>query len=261
MSFSRYSLTNKTVFITGASSGIGAACARRFAAEGAKLLLCARRKDRLAQLADTLQKELAGNVYFFDLDVTQQQDVIEKIQNLPSEWRDIDILINNAGLAKGLEIFPDASIQDWNEMIDTNVKGLLYVTHTVLPSMVQKNTGHIINIGSIAGHEVYPKAAVYCATKHAVYAINQGLRRDLLGTNIRVSSIDPGMVKTEFSVVRFKGDTTLADRVYQGMQPLSPEDIADAIVYCATCPPHVNINEIIIMPTAQAAATLVSRDA
>lgn len=252
-------LKNKLVFITGASSGIGAACARHFAKQGARLLLCARRLEKLNVLATQLQTENAVEIYTFQLDVRQNIQVREALDSLPAKWKMIDILLNNAGLAAGLDALQDGDIQDWEDMIDTNVKGLLYITKKILPQMIERNSGHIINIGSIAGHTVYPKGAVYCATKYAVKVLSQGLRMDLFGTKIRVSTIDPGAVETNFSIVRFKGDTERAASVYEGMQPLTPDDIADAVLYCATRPPHVNVSEIIIMPTDQAAATMVAR--
>ena len=253
-------LKNKIALITGASSGIGAASAKRFAEAGAKLILCARRIDRLQTLAHELTNSYHTEVNAIQLDVTQQNEVEQLIQNLSPDWKDIDILINNAGLAYGLETLQDSHVKDWDAVIDTNVKGLLYVTKAILPIMIEKNAGHIINLGSVAGHVVYPKGAVYCATKHAVHAITQGLRMDLFGKKIRVSSIDPGAVETEFSLVRFRGDTKRAANVYEGMTPLTADDIADAILYCATRPPHVNISEIIMMPTDQAAATLIARE-
>ncbi len=253
-------IKDKVVFITGASSGIGMACARQFAEEGVNLLLCARRLDLLNQLAMQLQHEYSVDVHTFALDVRQRVHVSETIKQLPVKWKNIDILINNAGLAAGLDLIHEGNIQDWEDMIDTNIKGLLYVTREVLPQMVARNSGHIINIGSIAGHQVYPRGAVYSATKQAVNALSNGLRMDLFGTKIRVSTVDPGAVETNFSAVRFKGDTQRAAAVYEGMEPLKPEDIADTVMYCATRPPHVNISEVIIMPTAQAAATMVYRE-
>ena len=253
-------LKNKVVFITGASSGIGTACAKQFARAGARLLLCARRIDILDGLAKQLQKEFSVDVHSFSLDVRQSTQVSETLNRLPDQWKDIDILINNAGLAAGLDSIQEGHIQDWEDMIDTNIKGLLYVTREILPQMIDKNAGHIINIGSIAGHEVYPKGAVYCATKQAVNALSNGLRMDLLGTKIRVSTVDPGAVETNFSAVRFKGDKKRASAVYEGMMPLQPDDVADAVAYCATRPPHVNISEVIIMPTAQASATMTFRE-
>lgn len=252
-------LKGKIVFITGASSGIGAACARAFAASGARLLLCARRMDLLSSLAVELHETFGCDVYTFQLDVCQHSAVVNSIALLPKPWRSVDVLINNAGLAAGLDSVQEADVQDWDVMIDTNIKGLLYVTREILPQMIEKNSGHVINIGSIAGHLVYPKGAVYCATKHAVGALSKGLRMDLLGTKIRVSTIDPGAVETNFSTVRFKGDSSRAAAVYEGMQPLQAEDIADAVLYCSTRPLHVNVNEIIIMPTDQASATMVFR--
>lgn len=252
-------LKNKIVLITGASSGIGRACAKQFAAAGAKLLLCARREELLHSLAQQLQHEYNSEIKVFNLDIRNREQVINTLDKLPVDWRNIDILLNNAGLAAGLDFLYEGDMDDWDSMIDTNVKGLLYITREVLPQMVKRNSGHIINIGSIAGHQVYPKGAVYCASKHAVNALTQGLRMDLLGTQIRVSSIDPGAVETNFSNVRFKGDTKRAAAVYKGMKPLQPEDIANAAIYCANCPPHVNVSEIIIMPTVQAAATMTYR--
>jgi len=252
-------LKNKIVFITGASSGIGAACAVHFAKAGANLLLCARRIELLKPFAAQLQKEHHIDVYAFQLDVRQRTEVSSALNALPASWKKIDVLINNAGLAAGLDPFQEGNIEDWEEMIDTNVKGLLYMTRAILPQMIERNSGHIINIGSIAGHETYPKGAVYCATKQAVNVLSKGLRMDLFGTKIRVSSVDPGAVETNFSVVRFKGDTEKAKTVYKGFEPLTADDIADAVLYCATRPLHVNVNEIILLPTDQASATQIAR--
>lgn len=252
-------LKNKTVLITGASSGIGLACARQFAEKGARLLLCARSVDKLQQVAQQLNQEYAIDIKVFYLDVREKDLVKQSIEALPAEWKSIDILINNAGLAAGLDSVEEADIQDWEDMLDTNVKGLLYVTKAVLSGMIERDAGHIISLGSIAGHQVYPKGSVYCASKSAVNAISQGLRMDLLGKKIRVSTVDPGAVETNFSNIRFKGDEQRAASVYHGMTPLTPGDVANAIVYCASCPEHVNISEIIIMPTDQAAASMVSR--
>lgn len=250
---------NKIVLITGASSGIGAACAEQFAMAGAKLLLCARRLELVEALAANLQEKYGVMNHAFQLDVRDSAAVETAINNLPLAWQSVDILINNAGLAAGMDTVHEGDIQDWEAMIDTNVKGLLYMTRAVLQGMVERNEGHIINIGSVAGHTVYPKGAVYCASKFAVDAITHGLRMDLLGKKIRVSTVDPGMVETNFSVVRFKGDDQRADAVYDGMTPLTAEDVADAVFYCATRPAHVNISGIMIMPTDQAAATMVAR--
>lgn len=254
-----FDLSGRTVLITGASSGIGAACAEAFARTGARLLLCARREDRVAGLAERLRARHQVDVCAFQFDVRDPARVASALENLPEPWQSIDVLVNNAGLSRGMETVQEGSLADWNEMIDTNVKGLLYVTRVVLPGMVARGTGHVIQIGSVAGHWVYPGGAVYCATKHAVNAINQGLKQDLLGTGVRVSSVDPGMVETEFSVVRFHGDQERAESVYANMTPLTADDIADAVLYCATRPPHVNINEIILMPTDQSSPTLVHR--
>jgi 3-hydroxy acid dehydrogenase / malonic semialdehyde reductase len=254
-----HSLKDSLVFITGASSGIGASCARQCAELGARLLLAARRTDRMNSLADRLRKEWKVRIHTLTFDIRHQSEVDTALQSLPDDWKEIDVLVNNAGLSRGLDKLQDGKISDWEEMIDTNVKGLLYVTRAILPGMVSRSRGHIINIGSIAGHWVYPSGNVYCASKYAVKALSEGLKMDLLGTPIRVSSVDPGLVETEFSLVRFHGDRERAKKVYEGLQPLSPDDIADAVVYCATRPPHVNINEIVVMPVAQASATLVHR--
>ncbi|GGI90406.1 SDR family oxidoreductase [Legionella impletisoli] len=252
-------LSGKVVLITGASSGIGKASAKQFAEAKARLLLCARRLSVIQELADELQAQYDIPIHTFELDVQKEQQVNHAIQSLPEAWKSIDVLVNNAGLAAGLDTIQEGDSADWDAMIDTNIKGLLYMTRAVLPNMIERDSGHIINIGSIAGHQVYPKGAVYCATKHAVDALSQGLRLDLSGTKIRVSSVDPGAVETNFSLVRFKGDEKRAKAVYKGFQPLMPEDIADAILYCASRPEHINISEILIMPTAQAGATMIAR--
>ena len=252
-------MKDKIVLITGASSGIGLACAKQFASSGAKLLLCARRLDDLKALAAQLLRDYGAQSHVFALDVRQGMSVNNVLTHLPNEWKKIDLLINNAGLAAGLDPIQTSDLQDWEDMIDTNMKGLLYVTRAVLPQMIERDEGHIINIGSVAGHEVYPKGAVYCATKHAVNVITKGLRCDLFGTKVRVSTVDPGAVETHFSLVRFKGDEQRAAAVYEGMTPLTPEDVADAVFYCATRPAHVNINEIIMMPTDQVSVTMISR--
>ena len=253
------SLKDRIVFVTGASSGIGAATALAFAARGGRVLMCARRAERLERLAQTLEYEHKVGVHYFRLDVRDQADVDSAVAGLPADWRAIDVLVNNAGLSRGLDKLPAGLVDDWEEMIDTNVKGLLFVSRAVIPGMVERGKGHIINIGSIAGHEVYPGGAVYCASKFAVRALSQGLRLDLNGTPIRVSEVSPGMVETEFSIVRFHGDAERAAKVYQGLTPLGPDDIADAVVWCATRPAHVNVSEIVVMPTAQASTALVHR--
>ncbi len=253
------SLKDRIVFVTGASSGIGEATALAFAAQGAKILMCARRAERLEKLAQTLEYEHKVAAHYFRLDVRDQADVDSAVAGLPADWRAIDVLVNNAGLSRGLDKLPAGLVDDWEEMLDTNVKGLLYVSRAVIPGMIERGKGHIINIGSIAGHEVYPGGAVYCASKFAVRALSKGLRLDLNGTPIRVSEVAPGMVETEFSLVRFHGDGERAAKVYQGLAPLDPDDIADAVVWCATRPAHVNVSDVVIWPTAQASATLVHR--
>ncbi|MEH2353608.1 SDR family oxidoreductase [Nostoc sp.] len=253
------SLKNQIILITGASSGIGTACARIFAGAGAKLILAARRLERLQQLADTLSKDFSTEIHLLQLDVRDRNAVESAIATLPSAWSDIDILINNAGLSRGLDKLHEGSFQDWEDMIDTNVKGLLYVSRYVVPGMVSRDRGHVVNLGSIAGHQTYPGGNVYCATKAAVRAISEGLKQDLLGTRVRVTSVDPGMVETEFSEVRFHGNTERANKVYQGVTPLTADDVADVIFFCVTRSPHVNINEVVLMPVDQASATLVNR--
>ena len=246
------SVKDKIVCITGASSGIGAACAEVFAREGSALILSARRSERLENIARTLRERYRVKIHTVRLDVTRQKDVANVFTSLPAEWQAIDILVNNAGLSRGLDKLQDGKIQDWEEMIDTNVKGLLYVSRALLPGMVQRNRGHVINIGSIAGRQLYPSGNVYCASKFAVHALNQGMKMDLLGTPIRVSSVDPGLVETEFSEVRFHGDRERAAKVYANMSPLHGDDVAEAVLFCATRPAHVNILEVVVLPTAQA---------
>lgn len=253
------SIQGQVVLVTGASSGIGAACARSFAQAGTKLILAARRLDRLEQLAAELRQTNDSAVHLIQMDVRDRTQVESKLQALPSAWADIDILVNNAGLSRGLEKLHAGEIQDWEEMIDANIKGLLYVTRCLVPGMVQRGRGHVINIGSIAGRQTYPGGNVYCASKAAVRAISEGLKIDLLGTPVRVSEVQPGLVETEFSVVRFHGNSDRAKGVYQGLTPLTAEDIADVVVFCATRPAHVNISEMLVVPTDQATTTLVHR--
>lgn len=248
----------KNVFITGASSGIGQACAELFAKAGASLIIAARRKERLESLAHELSLKYSVSVRPIVLDVQKYEQVDNTICALKAAGDSIDILINNAGLALSIDRIQNADVGNWDTMIDTNIKGLLYVTRAVLPHMCERNSGHIINIGSIAGHECYPGGNIYSATKHAVRAISKSLRMDLLGYNIRVTEIDPGAVHTEFSEVRLK-DKEKADKVYQGYQPLLAHDIADAALYAATRLPHVNVSEIVVHPQAQAAVTQVFR--
>ena len=250
------SLHNKIVLITGASSGIGLACAHAFAAAGAKLIITARRLNRLQEIAN----ELPTDVYPAHLDIQDKAAIQVFFDELPAQWHPIDILVNNAGLASGMAPFYENTEHDIDVMIDTNVKGLLYITRHVTQQMADNNHGHIITIGSIAGHETYANGTVYCATKAAVRAINSALKKDLLGTQVRVSSVDPGMVQTDFSTVRFHGDAERAEQVYAGMTPLSAEDIADAVLYCATRPAHVNISEMLILATDQVSATVTHRE-
>lgn len=252
-------LENTIVFITGASSGIGRSCAQRFAEAGARLLLVARRKERLDELTQQLQSRYSSSIYSEQLDVRDPDAVARFFAHLPQEWQSIDILINNAGLSRGLDKIYEGQLSDWGEMIDTNVKGLLYISRAVIPGMVQRQKGTIINIGSIAGHEVYPKGNVYCATKHAVDALTKGMRMDLVDTPIRVCSIDPGLVETEFSIVRFHGDHERAKQVYEGITPLSGDDVADVALFVATRPPHVQIADVVLFPTHQASSWLVHR--
>jgi len=253
------SLKDKVVFITGASSGIGRASAFAFAGEGADLILAARRIERLKELEIELKKKFKVEVLIIELDVRKKGDVKKAVASLKGKWRKIDILLNNAGLARGMSKIHEGDTEHWDEMIDTNVKGLLYVSREVIPLMAERMEGHVINLGSIAGHEVYPNGNVYCASKFAVNAISRAMRVDLYDKNIRATTIDPGMVETEFSEVRFSGDKERAKKVYDGWKPLTAEDIAETILWCALRPAHVNISEVIIMSTAQGSTTLVNR--
>jgi len=250
------SLEGKIAFVTGASSGIGAATALAFAAEGTRLLLAARRTDKLAEVAAAALERGAEAVHTIGLDVRDREAVLQAINALPAEWASIDILVNNAGLSRGLEKLYEGKIDDWEEMIDTNIKGLLYVTRAVVPGMVERGCGHVVNLGSTAGEMTYPGGAVYCGSKAAERAINDGLRQDVLGTPIRVTSVDPGMVETEFSIVRFHGDTERAANFYKGIQPLTPEDVADAILWAVSRPANVNIARIMLTPVQQANSLL-----
>ncbi len=250
-------MNKKTVLITGATSGIGLETARVFAKNNFQLILCGRREERLNKLKAELDKDT--KVHCLSFDVRNREDVFKSIASLPEEFSSIDILINNAGNAHGLDNFQEGNLDDWEAMMDINVKGLLYVTKAILPKMLEKNSGHIINIGSTAAKEVYPKGNVYCASKAAVDAINQGLRIDLNGTGIKVGAIHPGLVKTEFSEVRFKGDKERAEKVYQGYQPLLPEDIAEIIWFTVTRPAHVNIADLVVMSIDQASSTIVNK--
>lgn len=250
----------KLVFITGASSGIGAATAMAFAREGMRLLLCARRIDKLDVKRDGLLAAGAPEVRTFALDVRDRAAVNASIDSLPEEWRAIDILVNNAGLSRGLsKLQEEDNPENWEEMIDTNVKGLLYVSRSVVPGMVERGQGHVINLGSTAGHMTYANGAVYCATKAAEKVLSEGLKLDLMGTPVRVTSIDPGMVETGFSKVRFHGDEAKAAKVYENMTPLQPADVADAIVWAATRPAHVNIHQILLTSIDQANSVVLHR--
>jgi serine 3-dehydrogenase len=253
------SLKNNIVFITGASSGIGEACAREFAREECSLILTARRIERLKTLAAELQSHHRIRILCIQLDVRDRSRVEKAVASLPSEFASVDILVNNAGLSRGLAPLHAGSVEDWEEMIDTNVKGLLYITRALLSGMVARNRGHVINIGSIAGHQTYAGGNVYSASKFAVVALTRSLRMDLLGTAVRVSSVDPGLVQTEFSEVRFRGDKSRAEKVYTGFTPLRPADIAEVVLFCATRPPHVNLQEVSVLPTDQASVGMVSK--
>jgi len=251
---------NKIALITGATAGIGEAIAFRMAALNFNLILTGRRKERLDALKEKLSQEFSIEIKTLNFDVRNNEEVESQIDSLEGNWKNIDLLVNNAGLAAGLGTIQEGSINDWERMIDTNIKGLLYMTRKVSPLMVARKQGQIINIGSIAGKEVYPNGGVYCSTKHAVDALTKGMRIDMVADGIKVSAIHPGMVETEFSVVRFDGDKEKADAVYNGLTPLYAEDIAEAVEFAVTRPEHVNINDMVIMPTAQAAATVVVRE-
>lgn len=252
---------NKIVFISGASNGIGKACAESFARAGAKLILCARRLEKVQEIANELHAQYQTETLTIKLDVQDKHAVDKAIDTLPAEWQKIDILINNAGLARGLEKLYRGDVADWEAMIDTNVKGLLYLTRKIVPQMIDnKLNGHVINIGSTAGIYAYPGGAVYCATKSAVKVISDGLRMDVVDTPIRVTNIQPGMVETNFSVVRFHGDQQKADSVYDGIEPLTADDIADVVIYAASAPAHVQICEVTITPTHQATGGIVHKE-
>lgn len=246
------SLAGRIVFITGASSGIGRACARAFAREGARPILVARRADRLEALAADLEKKHNAECLVLPLDIRVRAMVEKAVKGLPAEWEKVDILLNNAGLARGLSPLQEGRMEDWEEMIDTNIKALLTLTRAIVPGMISRGRGDVINIGSIAGREVYPRSNVYSATKFAVRALSRGLRMDLVDTPVRVSEVAPGLVKTEFSLVRFRGDSRRAEKTYSTFRALDPEDVAEAVIFCATRPPHVNISEILITPSEQA---------
>jgi NADP-dependent 3-hydroxy acid dehydrogenase YdfG len=252
-------LRGKIVLVTGASSGIGQAAARAFAAEGAKLLLCARRQEKLEELARELNQ--AEDVFTFRLDVRDRGAVEETLENLPQEWKAVDVLLNNAGLSRGLAKLYEDDPENWEEMLDTNVKGMLYVTRAIVPDMVERGRGHVINMGSTAGHQTYANGAVYCASKAAEKVISEGLKLDLMGTPVRVTTIDPGMVETEFSEVRFRGDKDRAAKVYTNLMPLTAQDVAEAILWVATRPARVNIHSVLMTSIDQANSNVLARKA
>ncbi|MFZ9761028.1 MAG: SDR family NAD(P)-dependent oxidoreductase [Candidatus Kapaibacteriota bacterium] len=247
--------------ITGASSGIGEACARHFAAAGSHLILLARRSEALEKFKTELHAQYPDiKILTIVCDVRDRASVEQQLLNMPEEWKHIDTLINNAGLSRGLEKIQDGIIQNWEEMIDTNIKGLLYVSRTILPGMIERKKGNVVNIASIAGRETYPSGNVYCATKSAARTLSEAMRIDVNGNNIRVMNIDPGMVETEFSLVRFHGDEERAKQVYKGMQPLTADDIAEIILFAVNRPSHVTMGDVLILPTAQANTTTVYRE-
>ena len=250
---------NKTVLITGASSGIGEGCARKFASQGARLILNARNANRLEVIASELKERYNAECYLMPFDVCDRNAASEALEALPQEWKSIDILINNAGLAVGIDKEHEGNLEEWDIVIDTNIKALLSMTRLVVPGMVKRGCGHIINIGSIAGDAAYPGGSVYCATKAAVKALSDGLRIDLVDTPLRVTNIKPGLVETNFSVVRFRGDQQKADNVYKGIKALSGDDIAEVAYFAASAPEHMQIAEVLVMPTYQATGTIVAR--
>jgi len=250
----------KTILITGATAGIGKATAELYAKNGWNLILTGRREERLAQMKKDLSDQFSVDIVVLQFDVRDKEAVTAAISSLEGNWRNIDVLLNNAGLAKGFSDIQEGKVEDWENMIDTNIKGLLYVSKAIMPLMIERKSGHIVNIGSIAGKEVYAKGNVYCSTKHAVEGITKALRLDLLPHKIKVSAVCPGAVDTEFSTVRFDGDKKKADEVYKGYQPLLPQDIAEAIYFVTSRPFHVNINDLLIMPTAQANTSNLLRE-
>ncbi|QJD94682.1 SDR family oxidoreductase [Mucilaginibacter robiniae] len=250
---------SKTALITGATAGIGKACAELFARQGYNLILTGRRQDRLEQLAEQLNNSYNIRIAVAAFDIRRQEEVTHHLESLPAEWKQVDVLVNNAGLSQGLDPIQNGNYADWDTMIDTNIKGLLYASKIVSNWMIAQGHGHIVNLGSIAGKNVYANGNVYCATKAAVDALSQGMRIDLLSHNIKVTAIHPGAVETEFSEVRFKGDKERAKKVYEGFTPLSAEDVADTIWFVASRPAHVNINDLVLMPTAQANATTFNK--
>ena len=250
----------KTVLITGASSGIGEGCARKFASQGARLILNSRSADKLTALAEELKEKYDAECYVMPFDVCNRESAAAALNALPQEWKSIDVLVNNAGLAIGVDKEYEGNLDEWDVVIDTNVKALLSMTRLVVPGMVERGRGHIINIGSIAGDAAYPGGSVYCATKAAVKALSDGLRIDLVDTPLRVTNIKPGLVETNFSVVRFRGDKQKADNVYRGIKPLNGDDIAEVVYFAASAPEHMQVAEILVMPTYQATGTIVSKN-
>ena len=251
---------NKTILITGASSGIGEGCARKFASQGARLILNSRSADKLTALAEELKEKYDAECYLMPFDVCNRESAAAALNALPQEWKSIDVLINNAGLAIGVDKEYEGNLDEWDVVIDTNVKALLSMTRLVVPGMIERGRGHIINIGSIAGDAAYPGGSVYCATKAAVKALSDGLRIDLVDTPLRVTNIKPGLVETNFSVVRFRGDKEKADNVYRGIKPLNGDDIAEVVYFAASAPEHMQVAEILVMPTYQATGTIVSKN-
>lgn len=250
----------KIALITGATSGIGKATAERLAGNGFDIIITGRRKEKLQELEDVLKKEYNVDVLSLEFDVRNYAEVEKYLGSLPERWKRVDVLVNNAGLAVGLNSIQEGVVDDWERMIDTNVKGLLYVTRIISPGMVERRSGHIINIGSIASREVYANGGVYCATKHAVKALSQGMRLDMVDYGVKVTLVCPGAVETEFSLVRFKGDQTRADKVYDGFVPLTAEDVADAIYYAVSAPDHVDVQDVLLMAKAQASATVFHKE-
>jgi 3-hydroxy acid dehydrogenase/malonic semialdehyde reductase len=250
---------NKIAMITGATAGIGKATAKILAKNNFNVIITGRRAELLKQIKEEIETESGSKVLALNFDVRNNNEVVGAIESLPDKWKEIDVLVNNAGLASGLNKIHEGDLSDWEKMIDTNIKGLLYITRAVSPGMVKRNTGHIINIGSIAGKEVYENGNVYCGTKHAVDALTKGMRIDLVDYNIKVTAVNPGAVETEFSIVRFHGDKEKADKVYEGFTPLFDQDIAEAVFFAVSRPPHVNINDLLIMPTAQASVNKLLR--
>ena len=251
---------NKTILITGASSGIGEGCARKFASQGARLILNSRSADKLTALAEELKDKYDAECYVMPFDVCDRDSAAAALNALPQEWKSIDVLVNNAGLAIGVDKEYEGNLDEWDVVIDTNIKALLSMTRLVVPGMVERGRGHIINIGSIAGDAAYPGGSVYCATKAAVKALSDGLRIDLVDTPLRVTNIKPGLVETNFSVVRFRGDKEKADNVYRGIKPLNGDDIAEVVYFAASAPEHMQVAEILVMPTYQATGTIVSKN-